>query len=46
MTRAQIFPATLIVLGIAAAVVYALEADARRCIYWLAAAVLTGVVTF
>ena len=45
MTRAQIFQATLIVLDIAAATVYALEADARRCIYWLAAA-LTSVVTF
>lgn len=40
------FPVVLIVLDVAAAVVYALEADARRAIYWLAAAVLTLVVTF
>src|SRR3989442_9241336 len=33
MTRAQAFPA---VLDLAAAVVYRLEADVRRCIYWLA----------
>jgi len=41
-----VFPVVLIVLDVAAAVVYALEADARRAIYWLAAAVLTLVVTF
>ena len=40
------FPVVLIVFDVAAAVVYALEADARRAIYWLAAAVLTLVVTF
>lgn len=46
MTRAQLFPALLILLDVAAAVVYAVDADARRCVYWLAAAVLTTVVTF
>ena len=46
MSRAQVFPALLIVLDVAAAVVYALDADVRRCVYWLAAAVLTAVVTF
>jgi hypothetical protein len=46
VTRAQVFPALLIVLDVAAALVYALDADARRAIYWLAAAVLTAVVTF
>jgi hypothetical protein len=46
MTRAQVFPAVLIVLDVAAAVVYALEPDVRRSVYWLAAAVLTAVVTF
>jgi len=46
MRWAQAFPAALIVLDVAAAVAYGLEADVRRCIYWLAAAVLTVVVTF
>jgi hypothetical protein len=41
-----VFPAALIVLDVAAAVVFAVEGDARRCVYWLAAAVLTVVVTF
>lgn len=46
MTRAQVFPALLIVLDVAAAVVCAVDADARRAVYWLAAAVLTFTVTF
>lgn len=46
MTRAHVFPAILVVLDVGAAVVYAIEADPRRCIYWLAAAVLTVVVTW
>ena len=46
MTRSQWFPALLIVLDVAAAVVYALEPDVRRAVYWTAAAVLTAVVTF
>jgi 5-enolpyruvylshikimate-3-phosphate synthase len=33
-------------LDLAAAIVYAVEADVRRAIYWLAAAVLTVVVTW
>ena len=45
MTRAQAFPALLILLDLAAAVVYAIDGDARRCIYWLAAAVLTRTGT-
>ena len=46
MTRAQLFPAALIVLDVAAAVVYAVDGDVRRVVYWLAAAVLTAAVTF
>jgi hypothetical protein len=46
MTRTQIFPAALIVLDVGAAIVYGLEADVRRTVYWLAAAVLTAAVTF
>lgn len=36
----------MIVLDVAAALVYFLDHDARRMIYWLAAAVLTAAVTF
>jgi 5-enolpyruvylshikimate-3-phosphate synthase len=46
MTRAQAFPALLIVLDVCAACVYAVEADVRRAVYWAAAAVLTAAVTF
>lgn len=46
MTRTQVFPAVLIVLDLAAAAVYGLEADVRRAVYWFAAAVLTAAVTF
>lgn len=46
MTRAQIFPLTLIVIDCGAALVYGWEADWRRAVYWFAAAVLTACVTF
>ncbi len=46
ITRATFFPLVLIVLDVAAGVVYAFEGDARRAVYWLAAAVLTVAVTF
>ena len=42
----QFFPALLIALDLAAAVVYGAEGDWRRCTYWLAAAWLTTTVTF
>ncbi len=42
----KIFPTILIVLDIAAAIVYARHGDWRRAIYWVAAAVITGSVTF
>lgn len=46
MTRAQLFPALLIVLDVGAAIGYALDADVRRTVYWLCAGILTAVVTF
>ena len=46
MTRAQLFPAALIVLNIGAAAMYGLDGDWRRAVYWTAAAVLTVVVTW
>ena len=42
----KIFPSVLIVLDVAAAVVYAAAGDWRRTIYWFAAAVLTATVTY
>lgn len=46
MTRATVFPLLLIVLDVAAGIVYALEGDWRRATYWTAAAILTITVTF
>ena len=43
---AKMFPVALIVLDVAAAVVYATCGDWRRFIYWMAAATLTATVTF
>ena len=42
----KIFPTTLIVLDIAASVVYWSRDDWRRGVYWIAAAVLTYVITY
>ena len=42
----KFFPSVLIVLDVAAAVVYAAAGDWRRFVYWLAAATLTATVTF
>jgi hypothetical protein len=36
----------LIVLDVAAAIVYAAYGDWRRTVYWLAAAILTVCITF
>ena len=41
-----IFPVMLIMMDIGAAAVYATQADLRRMVYWLAAAILTACVTF
>ena len=46
MKTEHIFPTVLIVLDVAAALVYAWKGDVRMVIYWLAAAVLTGAVTY
>jgi hypothetical protein len=43
----KIFPTILIVLDVAAALTYLLkDGDVRKTIYWLAAAILTVVVTY
>ncbi|MBQ3776606.1 MAG: hypothetical protein IKH55_13875 [Fibrobacter sp.] len=47
MSKQQIFPLVLIILDIAAAIVYGIvDMDIRKVIYWIAAAVLTITVTF
>lgn len=46
MTREQILPAILIVIDVGSSVVYGIDGDARKCVYWLAAAVLSITVTF
>lgn len=42
---ARVFPFTLIVLDVLAAIVYFILGDVRRGIYWIAAAILTITVT-
>ena len=42
----KLFPTILIVLDIAASAVYISKGDVRKTIYWLAAAILTSVVTY
>jgi len=42
----KLFPIILITLDIAAAVVYGLQGDGRRFIYWISAAILTITVTY
>lgn len=42
----KIFPIVLIALDVAAAAVYAANGDAKKAVYWIAAAVLNICVTF
>lgn len=42
----KLFPTILIVLDVAAALVYAADGDVRKIVYWLSAAVLTAAVTY
>jgi hypothetical protein len=43
----KIFPTILIILDVAAAMAYLVkDGDVRKTIYWLAAAILTIVVTY
>lgn len=46
MKKEYIFPIVLIVLDALAAVVYLFDGDYKKCIYWIAAAVLNICVTF
>jgi len=42
----RIFPIAIISLDIGAAIIYAVQGDYRRAVYWIAAAVLTVTVTY
>lgn len=46
ITRSQIFPTTVILLNIGAAIFYAIDGDIRKTVYWIAAAVLNAAITF
>lgn len=46
MQTKYLFPITLIILDLGAAVVYALNKEYKMAVYWLAAAVLNITVTF
>lgn len=41
-----IFPLLLILLDVGAAVIYAVQKDYKKAVYWIAAAVLNVTVTF
>lgn len=41
-----VFPSVLLVLQVCAGLVYVCHGDWRKAVYWVAAAVLTVVVTF
>ena len=46
MDKTKIFPLVLIILDALAGVVYAVDGDLKKAIYWVAAAVLNITVTF
>lgn len=46
MRREYIFPICLIVLDIGAGIMCAIGGDYKKCIYWVAAAILNATVTF
>lgn len=46
MKPEKILPTVLMIIDVCAAIGYVPTGDWRRVVYWLAAAVLTGVVTW
>lgn len=44
--KTKIFPAVLIAIDLAAAVVYGIAGDWKKVVYWTAAAALNAAVTF
>jgi len=45
-TMTKVFPTILIILNVCAALAYIPAMDWRKVVYWIAAAVLTYVVTY
>jgi len=43
---ARLFPTFLIIIDLCAAIVYAVNGDVKRAIYWVAAGTLTACVTY
>ena len=46
MIDPRIMPSVLIAIDVMASVIYLSHGDIKKCIYWIAAAVLTASVTF
>ena len=46
MRSEYIFPLLLILLDVGAAVIYAVQKDYKKAVYWIAAAILNVAVTF
>lgn len=46
MKKVYVFPAILMSLDLGAGIVYLINGDIKRFIYWIAAATLTATVTF
>lgn len=46
MNITKLFPTILIILSIAAGIMYAVKGDARHAIYWFSAAILNITVTY
>lgn len=46
MKKKYIFPIVLMALDVGAGIIYACDSEYRKCVYWIAAAVLNAAVTF
>ena len=46
MKKEYIFPIVLMILDVGAGIIYAYAGDYKKCVYWIAAAVLNAAVTF
>ncbi len=46
MKRGQYLPLLIVVISVGSAIMYALDRDWRRVVYWLSAASLTASITF
>ncbi len=46
ITYTRMLPLMLITINLLSSAIYGYNGDWRRCVYWIAAAVLTAMVTF